>query len=296
MTNPEQSINELLLSVALGNKVDVTEEESAMLGAKMGMAIERALSGRGKAKPRDKKAIYFSEIGSPCWRKVWYKFHGVEGETLMPHALLKFIYGDMIEELTLFLAEKAGHRVENQQGEVEIELDDGWVLRGRIDAEIDGQIVDVKSASTYAMRKFESLEALRKDDPFGYENQLTGYAAGLNRVGSTAGFLAVDKTLGHIKWMEVPVTQGVVRDLESKANAMAKMLEKDQPPAKMPDWQQPDGKSGNQKLCITCGYCPFKNHCHRDTNGGKGLRTFLSSRGPVFLSEVRREPRMQEVL
>lgn len=295
MNNPEQSINELLLSVALGNKIEVTDEESAMLGAKVGLAVERALSGRGAPKPRDKKAIYFSEIGSPCWRKVWYKFHGVEGETLMPHALMKFLYGDLLEELVLFLAEKAGHKVENQQGEVEIELDDGWVLRGRIDAEIDGKIVDVKSASTYAMKKFESLEQLRKDDPFGYEDQLSGYAAGLNRVGDTAAFLALDKTLGHLKWMEVPVGMGKVRDLTSKANAMAKVLEKDQPPAKMPGFEQPDGKSGNKKLAITCSYCPYKNHCHRDTNGGRGLRSFLSSRGPVFLTEVRREPRMQEI-
>ena len=179
MTKIANSINELLLSVALGNKVDVTEEDAAILGVKVSMAIEKALTGRGQAQPRDGKKLYFSEVGSPCWRKVWYKYHGQEGETLMPHALLKFIYGDLLEELLLFLAEKAGNKVENQQGEVEIPLRDGWVLRGRIDAEINGKIVDVKSASSFAMKKFESLGALRSDDPFGYEDQLTGYSAGL---------------------------------------------------------------------------------------------------------------------
>lgn len=295
MTKIANSINELLLSVALGNKVDVTEEDAAILGVKVSMAIEKALTGRGQAQPRDGKKIYFSEVGSPCWRKVWYKYHGQEGETLMPHALLKFIYGDLLEELLLFLAEKAGNKVENQQGEVEIPLRDGWVLRGRIDAEINGKIVDVKSASSFAMKKFESLEALRSDDPFGYEMQLTGYAAGLNRVGQPASFLVVDKTLGHVKDMDVPVTEGTVSELMGRANNMTLMLEKDQPPAKLANFEQAEGKSGNKKLCVTCSYCPYKSHCHSDTNGGKGLRTFLSSRGPLFLTEVKREPRMQEV-
>ncbi|QDP48792.1 MAG: hypothetical protein Unbinned5081contig1000_41 [Prokaryotic dsDNA virus sp.] len=289
------SINELLFSVALGNKVDVTEEDAAILGAKVSMAIERALTGRGKAQPRDGKKIYFSEVGSPCWRKVYYKYYGVEGETLMPHALLKFIYGDLLEELLLFLAEKAGNKVENQQGEVEIPLRDGWVLRGRIDAEINGKIVDVKSASTFAMKKFESLESLRKDDAFGYEDQLTGYAAGLNRVGDNAEFLAVDKTLGHIKSMSVPVTQGTVDALKNKADQMTRMLEQPSPPAKMLGFEQPEGKSGNKKLCVTCSYCPYKNHCHKDSNGGRGLRTFLYSKGPVFLTEVQREPKATEI-
>ena len=295
MSDIAGSINELLLSVALGNKVEVSDEEAALLGAKISVAIERALTGRGEAKPRDGKKIYFSEIGSPCWRKVWYKYHGVPGETLMPHALLKFMYGDLLEELLLFLAEKAGNKVENQQGEVEIPLRDGWVLRGRIDAEINGKIVDVKSASTFAMKKFESLEVLRKDDPFGYEDQLTGYSAGLNRVGDEAEFLVVDKTLGHVKSMAVPVTQQTVDALKNKANSMTLMLEKPEPPAKMPDYDKPDGKSGNRKLGVTCGYCPYKNYCHKDANGGRGLRTFLYSSGPTFLTEVAREPKTPEI-
>ena len=295
MTNPADSINEMLLSVALGNEIKVTEDEAVALGVAVSTAIERALKGRKDRGPRDKKAIYFSELGSPCWRKVWYKFHGIPGETLMPHALMKFLYGDILEEVLLFLAAKAGHKVENQQGEVEIDLENGWVIRGRIDAEIDGVITDVKSASTYAMKKFESLEALRKDDPFGYENQLTGYAAGLNRVGETASFLVVDKTLGHVKSMDIPVTKKTVDDLKNKAVLLSAVLENDEPPYKMAEWEQPEGKSGNKKLCVTCGYCPYKSYCHADTNGGRGLRTFISSRGPVFLTEVKREPKMQEI-
>jgi hypothetical protein len=47
----------------------------------------------------------------------------------------------------------------------------------------------------------------------------------------------------------------------------------------------PEGKSGNMKLGLNCSYCGYKTHCH------PGLRTFAYARGPVFLTDVIREPK-----
>lgn len=288
-------INDMLTAVALGAKVDVTEEEAASFGAAVSIAVERALSGRGGPKARDENVIYFSELGSPCQRRTWYRFHGHAGETLTPPALIKFLYGDILEELMLFLAEKAGCVVEGQQGQVIVDLDNGWVLRGRIDAIIDGVVTDVKSASTFAMRKFESLEALRKDDPFGYEDQLVGYGAGLNRSGEIVKFLAVDKTLGNMAELAIPVTEEAVANLKNKARNLSVILEGSSPPPKMAGFEVPDGKSGNMAVCTTCSYCPYKTTCHADTNGGKGLRLFMYAGKPKWLTKVVRQPAVPEI-
>ena len=58
----------------------------------------------------------------------------------------------------------------------------------------------------------------------------------------------------------------------------------------------PMGKSGNMTLCTQCKYCSHKFNCHADANGGKGLRAFMYSTGPVFLTDVKNTPKVMEVL
>lgn len=87
-----------------------------------------------------------SRIGTSCGRKQWYDTNAPESaEDMDPHTLLKFLYGNILEEIILFLAEEAGHSVEKRQATVEL---DGIVGH---DAIIDGTLVDVKSASGRAM-------------------------------------------------------------------------------------------------------------------------------------------------
>ena len=51
-----------------------------------------------------------------------------------------------------------------------------------------------------------------------------------------------------------------------------------------------EGKGGNKKLCMVCSYCEHKKFCFPE------MRTFMSYKGPVFLAEVHKEPRMKEIL
>ena len=57
-----------------------------------------------------------------------------------------------------------------------------------------------------------------------------------------------------------------------------------------------DGKSGNLKLPVGCVYCGHKRDCVSDSNNGKGLRVFKYARGKRFLTEVRKEPDVEEVV
>ena len=58
-----------------------------------------------------------------------------------------------------------------------------------MDSKIDGEVVDVKTASSYSFKKFEQ-GTLNEDDPFGYVTQLTGYEE--HEKTKRGGFLAVN--------------------------------------------------------------------------------------------------------
>ena len=183
----------------------------------------------------------------------------------------------------LYLAELAGHKVEDQQKKVEV---DG--VKGHIDSKIDGEICDVKSASSFSFKKFKSGE-LVGDDPFGYHAQLSGYetANGTNQ----GGFLVVDKSSGDICFykpedMAKPNVKSLIKNLRST-------LEKDTPPEKCYEFKTE--KNGNKTLATGCMFCPHKWECHSDTNNGKGLRVFKYSNKNVMLADVVKQPLVEEI-
>lgn len=229
--------------------------------------------------------LRFSSIGKKD-RQLWYASRGVPREKLPPKTYLKFLYGDLIEVLLLFLAREAGHEVTHEQAEVEV---DG--VKGHMDAIIDGVPVDVKSASSYSFQKFKSGEFMF-DDPFGYVSQLSGYAHATDKT-DEAAFFVNDKVHGDL-------TLAYLDDLTIKGNPPGPRIERlrdviraDEPPARCYD-PVPEGKSGNMKLGVGCSYCDFKDACWADANDGRGLRMFLYSKGPVWLTEVKKEPNVEE--
>ncbi len=232
-----------------------------------------------------KPGLRMSNIGTPCNRKLYYAVNNSEdAEPLTPQTRLKFLYGDIIESLILFLAEASGHTVEGTQDTQEIEG-----IKGHRDAVIDGEVVDVKSASSYSFQKFKE-HRLAEDDPFGYIDQIQSYVEAakndpivLNK--DRGHFIVVDKVLGHIC---LDTHQKSKFPIEKKYQYKKEMVARDEPPARGFD-PEPDGKSGNKKLPMICSYCDFKKKCHPN------LRTFLYSRGPVFLTEVKKEPNVPEV-
>ena len=96
---------------------------------------------------------------------------------------LKLLYGHIIEHLVLYLAELAGHNIKDQQRKVEVSG-----VSGHIDSIIDGEVCDVKSASPFSFKKFQSGDIVG-DDPFGYHAQLAAYEEGCNT--KAGGFLVV---------------------------------------------------------------------------------------------------------
>lgn len=240
---------------------------------------------RRLTKQERRGSLRFSNLGRPdC--QVWYKVNAPElGEKLRPETMMKFMYGDLLEVLVLYLAKEAGHEVSDEQTEVEC---DG--VLGHIDAIIDGVVVDVKSASPFAFKKFAD-NRVSEDDPFGYIAQLSGYCNVLNKSG---GFLAINKESGGLCFSPLAEEDRVVNKPEV---AIARQREAVNAPVPTRCFSPvPDGKSGNLKLDTMCSYCDAKKDCWKDSNDGQGLRTFLYSRGPVYLTNVVREPDVYEVI
>ncbi len=233
---------------------------------------------RSRLRKQDRRgSIRFSSLGKPdC--QVWYGINKPEvAEPITPETQMKFLYGDVLEIVMLFLAKEAGHDVSDEQAEVE---EDG--VLGHIDAVIDGHVVDVKSASSYAFRKFQG-DWTGEDDPFGYTAQLSGYCNVLDKPGA---FLAINKESGGLALSRInpslvesnPPREHIDRQREAVAlDSVPRCFE-----------PVPDGKSGNQKLGLNCSYCAYKKDCW------PGLRGFLYSGKPRFLTTVVREPDVLE--
>lgn len=225
-------------------------------------------------------SIRFSNLGKQN-RQIWYEANDPEGEELQSKTYFKFLYGDLLEALIIFLAKEAGHKVEFEQHEIEV---DG--VLGHIDAIIDGTVVDVKSASPYSYKKFKE-QTVVDDDPFGYIAQLSGYNNVLNPDEPPA-FIAFDKVHGDICVSEISTS--ITKDYAPgpRIAEIKEIISKPEPPERCYD-PVPDGKSGNMKLPVGCSYCKHKFKCY------PGVRTFLYSGGPRYLTKVVKEPEVYEV-
>jgi len=122
--------------------------------------------------PRKKRKLSLSSIGKPT-RQLWYDKHSnSEARPLAPSTRIKFLYGHILEDLLILLSRVAGHTVTEEQKQVEVEG-----IKGHQDCKIDGVLVDCKSASGFAFKKFAN-NRLADDDPFGYIAQISAYSEG----------------------------------------------------------------------------------------------------------------------
>jgi|TARA_R100001460_G_scaffold2426_1_gene7900 hypothetical protein len=236
-----------------------------------------------KQMPQDKPRLRLSTIGRPD-RQLWYDFKKPHNEPLAPSTRIKFLYGYILEELLIMLASISGHKVTQQQKQVEVEG-----VKGHQDCFIDGVLVDCKSASGIGYSKFK-YNNLSNNDPFGYLPQISAYAEG-NGV-DEAGFLVINKSTGEICYTKVHSLEMI--NAKDRVKKIKKVVNSDIPPDKCYS-AVPDGKSGNYKLNTACMYCNYKFDCWSDSNDGKGLRVFNYSTGKRYFTQVEKEPNVEEV-
>ena len=276
-----EDIYESLSALGKGEPLDVSEEVLDNFGNSMKEALRQWSTPR----ERDKETLRMSNIGRPL-RQLWYdlKSDGENTQEIPPHTFIKFLYGHLLEEVVLFLVKLAGHKVTDEQKEVKVSG-----VYGHMDCKIDGEVIDIKTASSYAFRKFKN-DTLKDDDTFGYLSQLSGYETAEKT--KEGGFLVLNKESGELtlhrpSFFDKP-------NIKTKIREVKKAIKLDKPP-KLCYTPVPEGKSGNMKLPRGCFYCRHKNECHADANDGKGLRVFKYSKGLTYLTKVEKEPNVLEI-
>jgi hypothetical protein len=232
-------------------------------------------------------SLRMSNIGKKD-RQLYYDLNAdadTEAEKIAPEVYIKFMYGDIIEEMLLLFAKLSGHVVTDEQKEVEV----NGVL-GHMDCQIDGVPLDCKSASKFSFSKFFDGSWVSQD-PFGYRGQLAGYMEAMEA--DRGAFLVLNKETGQIclasmHKMELP-------NATDRIEYLKEVIAKDTPPEQCYE-DVADGESGNRVLNRNCGWCRHKFTCWSDSNGGNGLRTFTYSNGPKHFTQVAKTPRVEEVI
>ena len=233
------------------------------------------------------RGIRMSSLGKPD-RQLWYELYKPELREHMPaHARIKFLYGHMLEALLLLLSKTAGHSVTDEQRTLKL---DG--VTGHQDAVIDGVVVDVKSASQFGFRKFRDNDITAETDAFGYLHQIAAYSEANNN--DKVAFFAIDKQSGALALCR-PHKSDIPNARERIKHLRVALKDKNKPPPRCYD-EEPDGTSGNMKLSVGCSYCAYKNDCWSDANDGQGLRKFIYSKGPRWLTKVVNEPNVSEAI
>lgn len=260
--------------------IDLSEEEID----KTGEAIKEALRHWSTPKPTSEFTVRMSNLGKPL-RQLWFdKKKQKHAERIPAHTFIKFLYGHLMEEIVLMFVRMAGYEVTDQQKEVDLKG-----IKGHIDCKINGEIVDVKTASNFAFKKFAD-GSLHENDTFGYLMQLAAYEAA--EKSEQGGFLAINKESGQLAYYSP--FDVFKPNPNKKIDNILKVLEEDTPPEIC---YQPvaEGKQGNMRLDKTCVYCSHKRECWRDANGGQGLRAFKYANGVKYFTRVSSLPKVDEI-
>lgn len=283
MKNISSLVEDIYSLFTQSDGVQVSKEKAKELSDQAGKNIAQHIFNSVYEERKLKTNLRLSQIGKPM-RQIWYSSKGIKGEELDGPTYIKFLYGNILEELLIVLSELSGHDVTEAQAEIKVEG-----ITGHQDARVDGVLVDFKSASHYAFNKF-SVNELLKRDPFGYIHQLTAYAK--SKKDKLASWVVINKQTGEIAVsnlheMEMP-------DVSKKITQVKDVVAKDSPPPRCYD-DILDGQSGNRRLDFGCVYCTYKLHCWSDANNGKGLRQFNYSNGPKYFTKVSKTPNVEEV-
>jgi hypothetical protein len=178
----------------------------------------------------------------------------------------KMAMGSMTEALAVLVMKHAGIPVTDEQKRValKITVDDREVtINGSLDVVIDGAVWDVKSTSEQGFKKFNDYSTLKREDTFGYIQQLFGYAyaAGLK----PGGWIVVEKT--SQKWKFLPVPDDWKQEQEEAMRSIwntAKAILTREPFRRCFEEQDEFFRkkpTGNKYISSPCSYCEYRNSC-----------------------------------
>jgi hypothetical protein len=218
-----------------------------IVGKEVSDAIVDAMTAR-----EHKPGLRMSGIGR-CERAQWYKYKGYTEEPISGQVFLTFLQGHILEAVLLGLVELSGHKVTGKQGKHTVEG-----VNGSQDCEIDGELVDVKTASAWSYDNKFKDDGI-KDDAFGYIKQLSAYGKTKGR--DKGYFLAFNKNKATLKLCE----QQLEQDVDKHITQLQEKMELDTEPMRLANATLINKKTGEERLCMNCSFCGFKDVCYNNT-------------------------------
>ena len=241
------------------------------------------------------KTLRMSNIGRKD-RQLWYdiNYKGNLDTKLEGKDVIKFLYGNLVEALLVFLIKEAGHSVTHEQLEVEV---DG--IKGHIDGLVDEELADIKSASSFGFKKFKDGSLLNGDgDPFGYVGQLSGYHKGVSnkiKCGDRAHFIAMNKVDGSLATLTLEGME--LEDSSIRIKHIKEVVANKDKPERCYEPTK-EGAKGNLALPFACNYCAYKDNCWQDACDGVGIRSFQYSQSVKKFVKITEKgmPRVKEIV
>jgi len=222
----------------------------------------------------NKNELRMSSIGR-CERAQWYAVKGYTPEELEGSVYLTFLQGHVLEAVLVALIKLAGHDVQDQQKKHTVEG-----INGSQDCTIDGELVDIKTASAWSFDNKFSEDGI-KDDAFGYIKQLSGYGKTEDR--KDGYFLAFNKNKSTLKLCK----QELEEDIDTYIVDLKDKMESDTPPMRLANATTFSKAEAKEKLCMTCAFCGFKEDCYgsliaKPVPSGKITNYFVDTQGANF--------------
>ena len=222
----------------------------------------------------NKNELRMSSIGR-CERAQWYAVKGYTPEEIEGSVYLTFLQGHILEAVLVALIKLAGHDVQDQQKKHTVEG-----INGSQDCTIDGELVDIKTASAWSWDNKFSEDGI-KDDAFGYIKQLSGYGKTEDR--KDGYFLAFNKNKSTLKLCR----QKLEEDIDTYIVDLKDKMESDTPPMRLANATTFSKAEAKEKLCMTCAFCGFKEDCYgsliaKPVPSGKITNYFVDTQGANF--------------
>lgn len=229
--------------------------------AKFGDETKSALKKQFEREERSFK-LSMSNVGRPLCQLKMEKQHG----SVNPDGIVRFLFGDLVEDVLLFLLYASGINILAEQKYTSLEIE-GRQLGGTLDIILDlgrgPEVYDIKSASDFAFKSKSNMtfKEFLKQDSFGYCSQLFGYAEAEKIL--PGGFIFNNKSSGEISVLAVPEH---FEELKQEALDKAKynLLNIDTPfKREFDDIEETFNKkkTGNKILGTVCEFCDFKFKC-----------------------------------
>jgi hypothetical protein len=210
--------------------------------------------------PESEFRLRMSNIGKDLRQLMLEKKYGREKAS--PEFLLKMLTGSILEHVFVYILKSAGMDIKIN-GEVTLAIA-GENIKGAWDLKY-GAMYDVKTASDYSYKnKFKDYASLSSDDPFGYVDQLIGYAKAEGC--EPGGWIVMNKSTGDFKVVTFDAKLDDVYPAFEKriTNKIEKLKGDVMPPCVGLEAETFYKKNtGNTIIGSNCRFCPHKTKCHK---------------------------------